>query len=113
MTRGRRIKGARRSGSGAEAFRTPFGASSTNTPPSRAFFSTYDLGQASAPTSFSRSLWLGIDGAMGGNLESSLRERAMTAANTCGNMQRRLPVKSPAFVIAATQKAAQAVTTQA
>ena len=58
-------------------------------------------------------LGVGIDGAMGRNAESSLPERAMTAANTCGNMQRRLPAKSPAFVIAATQKAARAVTTQA
>ena len=99
MTRGRRIKGARRSGSGAEAFRTPFGASSTNTPPSRAFFSTYDLGQASAPTPFSRSLWLGIDGAMGRNAESSLP----TAANTCGDMQRRVLAKDPTLVIAASR----------
>jgi hypothetical protein len=57
-------------------------------------------------------LWLGIDGAVGRNVENSLQS-AMTAANTCGNMQRRLPAKTPAFVVAATQKAARAVTTQA
>jgi hypothetical protein len=44
---------------------------------------------------------VGIDGAMGRNAESSLPERAMTAANTCGDMQRHIPAKGPAFVIAA------------
>jgi hypothetical protein len=46
-------------------------------------------------------LWLGIDGAMGRNAEGSLRGRAMTAANTREDMQRRIPVKAPTFVIAA------------
>jgi hypothetical protein len=40
-------------------------------------------------------LWVGIDGAIGRNAEGSLRERAMTAANTCGDMQRRIPAKAP------------------
>jgi hypothetical protein len=39
---------------------------------------------------------------MGRNVESSLPERAMTIANTCGDMQRHIPAKDPAFVIAAT-----------
>jgi hypothetical protein len=38
---------------------------------------------------------------MGRNEESSLREPAMTIANTCADMQRRIPTKGPAFVIAA------------
>jgi hypothetical protein len=46
-------------------------------------------------------LWVSIDGAMSRNTESSLPERAMTAANTCGDMQRRVPGKGRAFVIAA------------
>jgi hypothetical protein len=44
-------------------------------------------------------LWLGIDGAMGRNAESSLP----TAANTCGDMQRRVPAKDPMLVIAASR----------
>jgi hypothetical protein len=48
--------------------------------------------------------WVGIDGAMGRNAESSLPERAMTIANTCGDMQRRVPAKGPAFVIAASPR---------
>jgi hypothetical protein len=42
-----------------------------------------------------------IDGAMGRNTERSLPVRAMTVANTCGDMQRHIPAKDPAFVIAA------------
>jgi hypothetical protein len=38
---------------------------------------------------------------MGRNVESRLPERAMTIANTCGDMQRHIPAKDPAFVIAA------------
>jgi len=41
---------------------------------------------------------------MGRNVESSLPERAMTIANTCGDMQRRVPAKGPAFVIAASPR---------
>jgi len=37
---------------------------------------------------------------MGRNVESRLPERAMTIANTCGDMQRHIPAKDPAFVIA-------------
>jgi hypothetical protein len=46
--------------------------------------------------------WVGIDGAMGRNAESSLPERAMTIE--CGDMQRRVPAKGPAFVIAASPR---------
>jgi hypothetical protein len=46
-------------------------------------------------------LGIGIDGAVGCNAESSVPERAMTTANTYGDMQRRVPAKGPAFVIAA------------
>ena len=40
---------------------------------------------------------------MGRNAEDTLRERAMTAANTCGDMQRRVPAKDPMLVIAASR----------
>ena len=40
---------------------------------------------------------------MGRNVESSLPERAMTIANTCGDMQRRVPAKDPMLVIAASR----------
>jgi hypothetical protein len=46
-------------------------------------------------------LWAGIDGAIGRNTETSLPECAMTIANTCGDIQRRIPAKDPTFIIAA------------
>jgi hypothetical protein len=47
-------------------------------------------------------LWFGIDGGMRRTAESGLPERAMTTANPCADMQRHIPAKDPAFVIAAT-----------
>jgi hypothetical protein len=44
---------------------------------------------------------VGVDGAMGRNVEGSLPERAMTIANTCGDMKRRVRAKDRAFIIAA------------
>ena len=51
---------------------------------------------------------------MGRNAESSLPERAMTTANTCGDMQRRVPAKGPRVRHRRlTHEAARTVTTQA
>jgi hypothetical protein len=52
MTRERRTKGAR-DVRGRGGGLSPLGHQPTNMPPARAFFSTYDLGQVSALTSFS------------------------------------------------------------
>jgi hypothetical protein len=57
---------------------------------------------------------VGVDGAMGRNAEGSLPDRAMTAANTCGDMQRRIPAKAPRVRHRRlTQEAARTVATQA
>ena len=99
-------------GSGRRAFRTPTPwASADEHAPSRAFFSTY--GSADLRSNVFLMILVGRPTApWARNAESSLPERAMTTANTCGDMQRRVPAKGPAFVIAASTEAARTVTTK-
>jgi hypothetical protein len=108
MTRGHRIKGgARRSGLRRRPFGPPplGGASADEHAPCRGVSLFLDPWSRAGLGSnvVLAILGVGIDGAMGRNAESSLPERAMATANTYGDMQRHIPAKDPAFVIAASR----------